>query len=604
MSVRQKYKVLSYLLPALLLLFAYQNCGYIGPSEKVMLNQLSSSSFSSIESKIFSARCTQCHSGATPSAGYDLSSYAGVMSGGRVVAYDPASSKLMQRISDGSMPPSGSPLSSAEIQNIRTWISTGALSAEGTVTPTPTPTTNSDLAPIVSAGTNRTITLPLASVSFAGSAIDKDGTVVALQWSKLSGPTATLNNATTTTLIVSSLNAGTYVFEFKATDDKGISGTATVQLVVNPAPNVAPVANAGADLSITLPANSATINGSGTDSDGTIASYGWTQVSGPSTATLVGASTAALRAQSLSAGTYVFRLTVTDNSGATGTDNMQVFVNAAGNVAPVANAGADQTITLPTNSVSLSGTATDSGGSIASVLWSQVSGPSTATNSSASTLSTQMQNLVAGTYVFQLKATDNMGAIGTDNISIIVNSAANVLPTASAGADSSVSLPTNSVTLSGSGADSDGTISSYAWTQVSGPSTATMSGANSNILTASNLVQGVYVFQIRVTDNSGGQATDQAQVSVLADTTATFSWISANVLQPKCVSCHGGSNPDARYSLENYTNTLKNVVSGNSGTSQLYLKVFNNSMPKGGSSLSTAQKDAIKRWIDNGAANN
>src|SRR6476661_8891420 len=49
------------------------------------------------------------------------------------------------------------------------------------------------------------------------------------------------------------------------------------------------------------------------------------------------------------------------------------------NQAPTVNAGADQTITLPTNSVTVTGTATDADGSIASYQWSQVSGPSTAT---------------------------------------------------------------------------------------------------------------------------------------------------------------------------------------------------------------------------------
>ena len=36
---------------------------------------------------------------------------------------------------------------------------------------------------------------------------------------------------------------------------------------------------------------------------------------------------------------------------ATGTDIMQVTVNAAANIPPVADAGLDQTITLPVNSV-------------------------------------------------------------------------------------------------------------------------------------------------------------------------------------------------------------------------------------------------------------
>jgi len=43
-----------------------------------------------------------------------------------------------------------------------------------------------------------------------------------------------------------------------------------MQVTVNPAPNKAPTANAGADITITLPTNSTSLNGIGTDIDGTI----------------------------------------------------------------------------------------------------------------------------------------------------------------------------------------------------------------------------------------------------------------------------------------------------------------------------------------------
>ena len=46
---------------------------------------------------------------------------------------------------------------------------------------------------------------------------------------------------------------------------------------------------------------------------------------------------------------------------------MQVTVNAALNIPPVANAGVDQIITLPTNTVSLNGSGTDADGTIVSL---------------------------------------------------------------------------------------------------------------------------------------------------------------------------------------------------------------------------------------------
>ncbi len=92
--------------------------------------------------------------------------------------------------------------------------------------------------------------------------------------------------------------------------------------------NAPPVANAGVDQTITLPVNSIALVGSGTDPDGTISAYTWTQLSGPP-ASMANANSATLNLKSLTVGTYVFRLTVTDNSGATASDDVNLTVNPA-----------------------------------------------------------------------------------------------------------------------------------------------------------------------------------------------------------------------------------------------------------------------------------
>src|SRR5690606_10971203 len=115
-------------------------------------------------------------------------------------------------------------------------------------------------------------------------------------------------------------------------------------------------------------------NSGASDADGSIVFYEWTKTSGPS-ATLSGTSTTKLEVSDMVVGTYVFKVVVKDNDGASASDEVKVTVNAGANKAPTVNAGDDKTLTLPANSIPLSGTASDSDGSIASYSWTKSSGP-------------------------------------------------------------------------------------------------------------------------------------------------------------------------------------------------------------------------------------
>ncbi len=86
---------------------------------------------------------------------------------------------------------------------------------------------------------------------------------------------------------------------------------------------------------------------------------------------------------------------------------------------PIANAGTDQTITLPTNYINLSGSATDPDGNILAYTWTEISGPA-ATIVSPNSQSSSVTGLLMGSYKFQLTVTDNKGAIGKDSLQITV----------------------------------------------------------------------------------------------------------------------------------------------------------------------------------------
>ena len=113
--------------------------------------------------------------------------------------------------------------------------------------------------------------------------------------------------------------------------------------------NQLPTANAGADANITLPTSSIGLSGSGSDPDGSIASFAWACTSKPVGAanpSFSAATSAATTATGLVAGSYTFRLTVTDNQGATGFDDVVITVALAlvVNTAPTISTVANQTI--------------------------------------------------------------------------------------------------------------------------------------------------------------------------------------------------------------------------------------------------------------------
>ncbi|HEY4149604.1 MAG TPA: PA14 domain-containing protein [Chitinophagaceae bacterium] len=375
--------------------------------------------------------------------------------------------------------------------------------------------------PVASAGTNQGITLPTNVASLDGSGSkDPDGTISKYAWSQVSGPsTAVIATPSAAATQVSSLVQGTYTFQLMVTDNAGATNTALVTVYVNAGANQSPVANAGTNQTLTLPSNVASLDGSGSkDPDGTISKYAWSQSSGPSTSVIATPSASATKVSGLVQGTYTFQLMVTDNAGATNTALVTVYVNAGANQSPVANAGTNTGITLPTNVTSLDGSGSkDPDGSISNYAWSQVLGPSTAVIATPTAVATKVSGLILGTYTFQLKVTDNAGATNTALVTIYVNPGSNQSPVSNAGTNQAITLPTNSIMLDGTGSkDPDGTISKYAWSQVSGPSTAVIGSPAASQTLASSLVQGAYTFQLTVTDNGGATNTSLVTTTVNA----------------------------------------------------------------------------------------
>ena len=189
-----------------------------------------------------------------------------------------------------------------------------------------------------------------------------------------------------------------------------------------------------------------------------------------------------------------------------------------GNKPPIAIAGLDQVITLPTDSISLDGSASnDPDGTISEWLWRKISGPASFNINNTVTAKTSVKSLTAGVYQFELKVTDNKGLSAKDTMQVVVNDQTqpNRPPVANAGPDQTITLPTNTVTLDGSAStDPDNNITTYLWTKISGPTSFTITNANSVQTQITNLAEGIYQFELKVTDAGRLFAKDTVKVTV------------------------------------------------------------------------------------------
>lgn len=197
--------------------------------------------------------------------------------------------------------------------------------------------------------------------------------------------------------------------------------SANIQAYVPPMNDPMASANAGPDQTITLPASSATLSGSSTGVDGFAVYYTWTKLSG--SGNIFSSNQPVTSVTNLSLGTSVFRLTATNNTGTTVYDDMSIFVvpGSPSSNTLTANAGPDQTITLPTSSVLLSGSVTNIDSANISYGWIKVSGSGTI--SSPTSAQTTVTGLTQGTSLFRLKVSNGLSAAASDDVYIFVNPA-------------------------------------------------------------------------------------------------------------------------------------------------------------------------------------
>lgn len=291
-----------------------------------------------------------------------------------------------------------------------------------------------------------------------------------------------------------------------------------------------PVADAGT--SQTVPVNvRVQLDGSGSASpSGGLLTYQWTLFSKPagSASALNNGTVANPTFLPDTVGSYVLRLVV--NDGVSDSDFDEVTITAAaGNIAPVADAGPDQIVVLSIPFVTLDGSGShDANGDPITYSWRVIPplpAGSTATLQHPNDVHPDFTPDKAGSYTFGLTVNDSHAASsGEDTVTVTVLQTGNAPPVADAGPNRNV-VTGVTVTLDGSGSHdpNPGNLLTYSWSMLSRPSgsSAILSNSHAAQPTFTADKSGSYVFALVVSD--GSATSDPSTVTISADRLVSIS---------------------------------------------------------------------------------
>ena len=195
-------------------------------------------------------------------------------------------------------------------------------SSSDTVVVTATAANN---APTVNAGVDAQFQAG-SQVTLTATASDLDGDSLTYQWTQTSGETVSLSNADTLVASFDALVEGSYRFRFTATDSQNATSTDSINVTIT-AVNNAPVVSAGSNQTVTE-GQVVSLSATATDEDNDNLTYNWQQTSGVDV-TLSSVDSLQTSFTAISAGTYSFTITVTDEGNLSATASVDITVNQA-----------------------------------------------------------------------------------------------------------------------------------------------------------------------------------------------------------------------------------------------------------------------------------
>jgi PKD repeat protein len=374
---------------------------------------------------------------------------------------------------------------------------------------------STDKPPIANAGYDRVTTVG-KTVYFGGDRSTDDKGIVSYSWD-FDASNGIQADAVGMYVSRPYTAAGTYTVTLTVTDTIGQKSSdiliVTVSGPVVSSPDGSPVANAGADVTITA-GSSVAFNGAASTDDKGISLYSWDFDS--SNGIQNDATGKTVSRVFNTAGKFTVTLTVTDTIGQKSSDTLIVTVNAPVVVTPdklpVANAGADVTITAGSSVAFNGGASTDDKG-ISVYSWDFDSSNGIQNDATGKTVSRVFTT--AGKFTVTLTVTDTIGQKSSNTLIVTVNApvvvTADKAPIANAGYDR-VTTVGKTVYFGGDRSTDDKGIKTYSWDFDA--SNGIQADAAGMYVSRPYTAAGTYTVTLTVTDTIGQKSTHTVTVQV------------------------------------------------------------------------------------------
>ena len=230
------------------------------------------------------------------------------------------------------------------------------------------------------------------------------------------------------------------------------------------------------------------------------------------------------------------------------------------------------------------------------------------------TLALNTASKANGAHTLSARARDAAGNMATSaivNVTVSNVVSDTVSPTVSITAPAAAASVSGSVTISANANDNVGVLGVQFYVDGVASGVEDTAAPYSVLWNATLATNGGHSLTARARDAAGNMTTSAAVAVTVTggiaplNPLAKFSWISANILVPKCVGCHGPVKADKGVRYDTYAATILTAKAGNLTGSKLYTTTRpGGSMPPGSTKLSATDVQAISDWISAGALNN